>query len=196
MCYTVCRDSVLALYYDKTNKENTVMGLFGKKKKEPEKAQQEKLMLNSPLGTFTYINNPNVNEFGYEGYIDWYDGGIESEITTAYIDTDSPDITRAELCYARLEELFADKDRVENEITERIADHFLRSPDMIASGYNKQMIMDDMQLIWLGVFRNGDVQFSFDDVGIYASDISVTIHADGSREIEYIYEYEKHIDKM
>ena len=171
------------------------MGLFSKKKKEPEKAQ-EKLMLNSPLGTFTYINNPGANEFGYEGYIQWYAGSIEDEITTAYIDTDSPESTQAGLCYARLEGLFADRDRVEAEMTERIANYFLRAPDMIASGYNKQMITDDSQLFWLGVFRNGDTQFSYDAAGVYANDITVTIHADGSRKIDYRYESEMHVDTM
>ena len=171
------------------------MGLFSKKKKEPEKAQ-EKLMLNSPLGTFTYINNPGVNEFGYEGYIQWYADSIEDEITTAYIDTDSPESTQAGLCYARFEALFADRDRVEAEMTERIADYFLAKPDIIASGYNKQMITDDSQLFWLGVFRNGDTQFSYDAAGVYANDITVTIHADGSRKIEYRYESEMHVDTM
>ena len=174
------------------------MGLFGRKKKEekPEKAQPEKLMLDSPLGTFTYINNPGANEFGYEGYIQWYAGSVEDEITTAYIDTDSPESTQAGLCYARLEGLFADRDRVEAEMTERIADHFLSMPDMIVSGYNKQMITDDMELFWLGVFRNGDTQFSYDAAGVYANDITVTIHADGSRKIEYRYESEMHVDTM
>ena len=176
------------------------MGLFGRKKKEekPEKAQPEKLMLDSSLGTFTYINNPGVNEFGYEGYIQWYAGSIEDETTTAYIDTDSPESTQAGLCYARLEGLFADRDRVEAEMTERIADHFLSMPNMIAGGYNKQMITDNSQLFWLGVFRNGDTQFSYDTAGVYANDITVTIHADGSREIEYRsnIDYEMHTDKM
>jgi hypothetical protein len=58
------------------------------------------------------------------------------------------------------------------------------------------MITDELELCWLGVFRNGDTQFSYDSAGLYASDISVTIHADGSKEIEYIYEYEKRVDKM
>ena len=176
------------------------MGLFSRKKKEekPEKAQPEKIKFDSPLGTFTYINNPGANEFGYEGYIQWYAGSVEDEITTAYIDTDSPESTQAGLCYARLEGLFADRDRVEAEMTERIADYFLRAPDMIASGYNKQMITDDSQLFWLGVFRNGDTQFSYDTAGVYANDITVTIHADGSREIEYRsnIDYEMHTDKM
>lgn len=174
------------------------MGLFSRKKKEekPEKVQPEKIMFDSPLGTFTYINNPGANEFGYEGYIQWYAGSVEDDITSAYIDTDSPESTQAGLCYARLEGLFADRDRVEAEMTERIADYFLRTPDMIAGGYNKQMITDELELCWLGVFRNGDTQFSYDSAGLYASDISVTIHADGSKEIEYIYEYEKRVDKM
>ena len=171
------------------------MGLFGKKKKEPEKAQ-EKLMLDSPLGTFTYINNPGVNEFGYEGETRWEQSGRSDPIITVYLDTDSPESTQAGLCYAKLEGLFADRDRVEAEMTERIADHFLSMPDMIVSGYNKQMITDDMELFWLGVFRNGDTQFSYDAAGIYANDITVTIHTDGSREIEYRYESEMHVDKM
>lgn len=176
------------------------MGLFSRKKKEekPEKAQPEKIMFDSPLGTFTYINNPGANEFGYEGYIQWYAGSIEDEITTAYIDTDSPESTQAGLCYARLEALFADRDRVEAEMTERIADHFLSMPNMVASGYNKWMIIDELELYWLGVYRNGDVKFLFDSVGVYVSDIDVTVHAGGNREIEYraIYDDGIHVDKM
>lgn len=176
------------------------MGLFSRKKKEekPEKAQPEKLMFDSPLGTFTYINNPGANEFGYESETRWEQSGRSNPIITVYIDTDSPESTQAGLCYARLEGLFADRDRVEAEMTERIADYFLAKPDMIASGYNKQMITDDSQLFWLGVFRNGDTQFSYDTAGVYANDITVTIHADGSREIEYRsnIDHEMHTDKM
>ncbi|MBP3793852.1 MAG: hypothetical protein ILA24_07430 [Ruminococcus sp.] len=174
------------------------MGLFGRKKKEekPEKAQPEKLMLDSPLGTFTYINNPGANEFGYEGYIQWYADRIEDEITTAYIDTDSPESTQAGLCHARLEALFADRERVEAEMTERIADYFLAKPDMVSQGSSKRSIMDDTELYWLGVFRNGDTQFSYDAAGVYANDITVTIHADGSRKIEYRYRSEMHVDTM
>lgn len=174
------------------------MGLFSRKKKEekPEKAQPEKLMLDSPLGTFTYINNPGANEFGYESETRWEQSGRSDPIITVYIDTDSPESTQAGLCYAKLEEIVADQERIDKDITERIADHFLSMPDMIASGYNKQMITDDMELFWLGVFRNGDTQFSYDAAGVYANDITVTIHADGSRKIEYRYRSEMHVDTM
>ena len=169
------------------------MGLFGRKKKEQ---KPERIKFESPHGTFYYINNPNVNEFGYEGETQWQESGRVDPSITVYIDTDSPESTQAGLCYARLEEIFADQERVDDEITERIADHFLSMPNMIAGGYNKQMITDELELCWLGVFRNGDTQFSYDSAGLYASDISVTIHADGSKEIEYMYEYEKRVDKM
>ena len=174
------------------------MGLFSRKKKEekPEKAQPEKIKFDSPLGTFTYINNPGANEFGYEGETQWQPSERTDPSITVYIDTDSPESTQAGLCYARLEEIFADQERVDDEITERIADYFLAKPDMISQGSNKRSIMDELELSWLGVFRNGDTQFSYDSSVLYASDISVTIHADGSKEIEYIYEYEKRVDKM
>ena len=67
---------------------------------------------------------------------------------------------------------------------------------MVKTGYSRNTCSDDMTLIWLGVFRNGDTQFSYDSAGIYADDICLTVHADGSKEIEYIYEYEKRVDKM
>lgn len=172
------------------------MGLFGRKKKEPEKPKEERITFDSPLGKFYYINNPPTDEYGYEGYIIWTASGTSEEETSVYIDADSPDTTQAGLCYSRLEALVADQERVDDEITERIADHFLSMPNMIAGGYNKQMITDGMTLIWLGVFRNGDTQFSYDAAGIYADDICLTVHADGSKEIEYIYEYEKRVDKM
>lgn len=169
------------------------MGLFGRKKKEE---KPERITFESPHGTFYYIAHPAVNEFGYEGYIDWKASGRTDPSIPVYIDMDSSETTQAGLCYARLEELFADQDRVEDEITQIIADHFMRMPDMIADGNNLQMLMDNMELYWLGVFRNGDTQYSYDAYGIYASDISLTIHADGSKEIEYMYDYEKHTDKL
>ena len=109
---------------------------------------------------------------------------------------DSPDTTQAGLCYSRLEALFADQNRVEDENTDIIADHFTRMPDMVKTGYSRNTCSDDMTLIWLGVFRNGDTQFSYDSAGIYADDICLTVHADGSKEIEYISDYEKHVDKL
>jgi len=49
----------------------------------------------------------------------------------------------------------------------------------------------------LGIYRNGDTKFSYDDgMGLYACDINVTVHADGSRKIEYRYESEMHVDTM
>lgn len=172
------------------------MGLFGRKKKEPEKPKEERITFDSPLGKFYYINNPPTDEYGYEGYIIWTASGTSEEETSVYIDADSPDTTQAGLCYSRLEALVADQDRIEDEMTDIIAGHFMRKPDMIARGYMNNMVADGMTLIWLGVFRNGDTQFSYDAAGIYADDICLTVHADGSKEIEYIYEYEKRVDKM
>ncbi len=172
------------------------MGLFGRKKKGPEKKQEERITFDSPLGKFYYINNPPTNEYGYEGSIIWKASGASEEETSVYIDADSPDTTQAGLCYSRLEALFADQNRVEDENTDIIADHFTRMPDMVKTGYSRNTCSDDMTLIWLGVFRNGDTQFSYDSAGIYADDICLTIHADGSKEIEYISDHEKHVDKL
>jgi hypothetical protein len=180
----------------KCSKESTIMGLFGRKKKKSEKEKKERLILNSPLGTFYYINNPPTDEYGYEGYIIWTASGTSEEETSVYIDADSPDTTQAGLCYSRLEALVADQNRVEDENTDIIADHFTRMPDMVKTGYSRNTCSDDMTLIWLGVFRNGDTQFSYDSAGIYADDICLTIHADGSKEIEYISDYETHVDKL
>ena len=72
----------------------------------------------------------------------------------------------------------------------------MRKPDMIARGYMNNMVADGMTLIWLGVFRNGDTQFSYDAAGICADDICLTVHADGSKEISYYADDENHVDKL
>ncbi|MBR1527683.1 MAG: hypothetical protein IJ642_00100 [Oscillospiraceae bacterium] len=54
-----------------------------------------------------------------------------------------------------------------------------------------------MFLIWLGIFRNGEIRLSFDTAGIYAEEISVLQKADGTREITYTDYYHKtYCDKL
>ncbi|MBQ2580572.1 MAG: hypothetical protein II574_02960, partial [Ruminococcus sp.] len=64
--------------------------------------------------------------------------------------------------------------------------------------YTEQMLAEDMRICCLGVFRNGDTQFSLDTCGIYADMVSVTRHADGSKDIEYISMdgHNKTVDKL
>ena len=46
-------------------------------------------------------------------------------------------------------------------------------------------MMEKTKLTCMGFFRNGDVQYSFYDVGAYADDVHLTVKKDGSRELEY-----------
>lgn len=174
------------------------MGLFGRKKKEPEKPKEEKITFDSSLGTFYYINNPPTDEFGYECYIDLAANGTQEQEVSVYIDADTPDTTQAGRCYARLEELVADWYRVSYEISHLAAGYFMRKPGMFNANYTEQMLAEDMRICCLGVFRNGDTQFSLDTCGIYADMVSVTRHADGSKDIEYISMdgHNKTVDKL
>ena len=61
------------------------MGLFGRKKKEPEKPKEKRITFDSPLGKFYYINNPPTDEYGYEGYIIWTASGTIQSTTSGIL---------------------------------------------------------------------------------------------------------------
>ena len=62
-----------------------------------------------PYGKLYYLNNPNTDEYGYEGYVDWYPNDNDEEGLDVFIDADTPDTTEAGLCLARFEKLWQGK---------------------------------------------------------------------------------------
>ena len=154
--------------------------LFSKKEKEPAAQNADEIIIEKPYGKFKYFSSPNSNEYGYEIFTT----GEEDEIDV-YLDTDSPETTEASLCFGRYEEFLSDKENRIYELRKIIVEYFLFKPDMIPEGYDEEKMMEKTKLTWMGFFRNGDVQYSFYDVGAYADDVHLTVKKDGSRELEY-----------
>ncbi len=173
--------------------------IFSKKERETDKTKEERICFDSPYGKFNYINTPGVDEYGYEGYVEWYPKGIE-ESTEAYIETDTPETTESGICFSRFEKLFSDKERIDYEMKKSAADYFLFKPDLLIGETSEEELIGDMEIIWIGVYRNGDTKFSIDACGLEADEISVTLKADGSKEIRYVAgcfnEYKEYCDKL
>ncbi len=173
------------------------MGLFSKffsKKEEKEKLpKKEPFHFDSPYCRFYYMSNPDTNEFGYEGEMklsgDW------AEYLTLYIDTDSPETLDANLCYTRLQNILSGREDINQEVKRSMTDYFLSRPELTDDSCAEQEILNGFELSWLGIFRNGEIQLSFDASGIYVSDITVRLKADGTKEIKYTDDnYEEHCD--
>ena len=167
------------------------MGLFDKlfSKKETKEKKAERISFDSPHGKFYYTASPSTDEYGYEGYVDWYPNGIEDESTEAYIDTDTPETTEAGQCFARFEKLMSDKERIDYEIKKNAADYFLFKPDLLRGEFSEEDLIKQTDIIWIGLFRNGSTEFLLDAHWSEADDITVVLNADGSKEIKYVAEY-------
>ncbi len=182
------------------------MGLFDKlfKKNEdvkaPEKASDEPDSFDTQYGRFYYVTYESAGEYGYECYIDWYPDGRAQELTEVYIDTDTPETTEAVFCYARFEKLFADRERTDREIKKLTADYFILRPELTGGDISQEELTEDMEISWIGLYRNGNTVFSINEYSLEAENISVIIKADGSREISYVTgEHEdrrEHCDKL
>ena len=170
--------------------------LFSKQEKTPEESKEEKIYFDDEYCRFEYFAHPKVNEFGYEGNIMPENSESDLDELTVYIETDSPETTEAGKCYARFKDTFADMDRVDYEVKKTVADFFLFKPEYTDGKCSQQQLIDGMQIIWMGFFRNGDTQFSIDDSNLYVTDIDLFIKADGSKEIQYgDYDHHIHRDK-
>ena len=89
-------------------------------------------------------------------------------------------------CYQRLESILSDKKRIDTEIMQAIADHFMSKPDLIPENATWQDLMDGISISLISVYRNGTTEYHiFDTRGIYVDDLNVVIKADGTREILY-----------
>ncbi len=165
--------------------------LFSKKEKITENKTEERITIDKPYGKLYYLNNPNTDEYGYEGYVDWYPNDNDEEGLDVFIDADTPDTTEAGLCMARFEKLFADKERIVYELKKNVADFFLFKPEYLREKYSEEELMKYINFVCLGVFRNGNTEFSFDICHIYADDVHIVLKSDGSKLIKYtVGEYE------
>lgn len=173
--------------------------LFSRKQNQPAQPQEEEIFFDSPYGRFYYLNSPQSNEFGYEATVKHEDPNSvtgEGEMTL-YFETDTPDTTDAFLCFARLEQMYAEKERISFEIKKMTADFFLMKPGFFKEGSTEQELIDGMEIFWVGFFRNGDTEFSVDTRGIYASEIAVYLRADGTKEIKYFdYDRQLHTERL
>ena len=89
-------------------------------------------------------------------------------------------------CYHRLESILSDRKRIDTEIRQAIADHFLDRPELISENATRQDLMDGISISFIAVYRNGVTEFCiFDTEGIYVDDLQVNINEDGKREIHY-----------
>ncbi len=175
------------------------MGLFSKlfsKKEEKEKLpKEEPFHFDSPYCRFYYMSNPNTNEFGYEGEFKRSEDDIDE--LTIYLDTDSPESLDANLCYTRLQDILSGREDINEEVKRSMTDYFLSRPELTDDSCAEQELLNGFLLSWLGIFRNGEIQLSFDNSGIYADDITVRLKADGTKEIKYFDDnYEEHCDKL
>ncbi len=166
-------------------------GLFSKKEnnqeQKPQEPKQERIFFDDEYCRFYYLNNPNSDEFGYEGEIVPQDADSDLYTVGVYLDTDSPDTTEATKCYAMFKETMADMDRFDFEMKKLIADYCLFNPELTDGKSTQQQLIDSMFFYWMGFFRNGNIEVSIDsrgEHGFYASSVHLTLKSDGSKEIQ------------
>ena len=178
--------------------------LFSKKENEPNEKKtvepkEDKIFFDDEYCRFYYINNPNCEEFGYEGEIEPEGSSGGTEALGIYIDTESPETTEAAKCHAMFRETMADLEHFTFEAKKAVADHFLFAPEYNEDQSTEQQLMDSMRIFDMEFFRNGSIILLIDfpgEHGVYASEIHLTLYPDGSREIEYTdYNNEKHKKK-
>ena len=166
-------------------------GLFSKKEKEqgqkPQEPKQERIFFDDEYCRFFYFAHPNVNEYGYEGEI--VPEGAESDLdnVTVYLDADSPETTEATKCYAMFRETMADMDRFDYEMKKLTADYCLLKPELTDGKSTEQQLIDSMFIIWMGFFRNGNIELTIDSRGqhgFYLASVHLILKADGSKEIQ------------
>ena len=114
------------------------------------------------------------------------------------MDTDTPQTLEAGICYARLQNLLSGREGIQEEIQKSLTAYFMSRPELRSESADEQQIMNSILLTWLGIFRNGEIQFSFDMDGVYAGDVEVLLKADGTKEIKYFdyHNHQKQCDKL
>ena len=104
----------------------------------------------------------------------------------------------ANICYARLENMLSGREDMNYEIRKSMTDYFLSRPELVSESSTEAEIFNGFVATWLGIFRNGEIQLSFNNDGIYAGDIEVLLKADGTKEIKYdnYHNHEKQCDNL
>ena len=165
--------------------------LFSKKDKDtetntekPAEKKEERISFESPHGSWIYSASPVNNEYGYECEIYWHE---DDEVPMCvFIETESPDNTDHRLCYERFERIYADRFSAEEDAKNIISDFILSHLDLFPSAddCSKEKLNSYMDLTWLGIRRNGDIEWSFDGC-IQADYLHLLIREDGSKKLEY-----------
>ena len=89
-------------------------------------------------------------------------------------------------CYRKLESILSDRKRIDTEIREYIVDYFLFKPELIDEKFNRQEIIDGVEISAITVYRDGITEYSiYCTKGIYAEDIIMVVKEDGTRDIQY-----------
>lgn len=89
-------------------------------------------------------------------------------------------------CYSRLEKILSDKERIDHDVKKLVADYFWFRPELMKENASEQEIVDDIELSYIGICRNGDTEFDlYSAHNIYVHDMRFIIKADGSKEIHY-----------
>ena len=162
--------------------------LFSKKEQAPQAPKKDEITIDTPYGKVFYYADPNVNEFGYEGYVDWYPDGIKE--TDVFIETDSPETTEATVCLARFLTLFDNREYNDECIRVKAAQYFLlRRPELLDGELTEDEIIEDSEIYNISFYRNGDTIFCLDDSWTEADDVSVILKPDGTGEISYTIGY-------
>lgn len=170
------------------------MGLFDKlfsnKDKQTDKKISEseiKKHFDSPYGKFWYSSTPACQEYGYECEIDWNDGDDEKALV--FVETDTPETDGARLCYERFERIFQDKQRFDTEAKNIVADFIISHPqyffDSTYEEVGKDILLENMKIIWLGVRRNEDIEYSMETYYVRADNTHLAISKDGNKKIDY-----------
>lgn len=169
------------------------MGLFDKifsnKEKQSEKTYEKEVQKNfdSPYGKFWYSSTPACDEYGYECEIDWNDG--DAVKACVFVETDTLETEEAGLCYERFERIFQDRQRFDYEAKNIVAEFIISHPqyffDSLYEEVDKETLIDNMKIIWLGVRRNGDIEYSMETFYVDADNTLLIVSNDGSKKIEY-----------
>lgn len=89
-------------------------------------------------------------------------------------------------CYRKLESILSDRQRIDTEIREAIAEHYIFKPDLIKENSTMEDLMKGISISFITVYRNGVIEYGIFDAGdIYVDDLVVVIKEDGSKDIKY-----------
>lgn len=89
-------------------------------------------------------------------------------------------------CYRKLESILSDKERIDTEIRQVIADYFWFKPELISENSTREELIEGISVSFITVYRNGVTEYGIFNVkDIYVDDLRVIINEDGTRDIQY-----------